>query len=92
MLQVRNLPDDVHAKLKERAAAARMTLSDYVATQLAKLVSYRTNAEILADARQRATEAGITALPVDGAEAVRAARAERDRELAERLRIQHGDD
>jgi plasmid stability protein len=52
MLQVRNLPDDVHAKLKERAAAARMSLSDYVAAQLAELVSYRSNAEILAHARE----------------------------------------
>lgn len=61
MLQVRNLPDDVHAKLKERAAAARMSLSDYVASQLAELVSYRSNAEILANARKRIGATTITA-------------------------------
>ncbi len=54
MLQVRNLPpDDVHAKLKARAAAERMTLSDYVARELAKLVEYRSNAEILEELRAR---------------------------------------
>ncbi|WP_210415922.1 FitA-like ribbon-helix-helix domain-containing protein [Humibacter ginsenosidimutans] len=54
MLQVRNLPDDVHAKLKERARDAGMSLSDYVAQQLAGLVTYRSNAEIFEDARRRA--------------------------------------
>lgn len=53
MLQVRNLPDEVHARLKERAAAERMTLSDYVARELTELVRYRSNAEILAAARSR---------------------------------------
>ncbi|QAY72745.1 hypothetical protein ET445_04710 [Agromyces protaetiae] len=56
MLQVRNLPDDVHAKLKARAAAERMTLSDYVARELAKLVEYRSNAEILQALRARNLE------------------------------------
>ncbi|PJI51404.1 hypothetical protein CTI14_61030, partial [Methylobacterium radiotolerans] len=47
MLQVRNLPDEVHARLKERAAAERMSLSDYVARELEDLVRYRSNAEVL---------------------------------------------
>lgn len=58
MLQVRNLPDDVHAKLKARAAEARMSLSDYVAQELAELVRYRSNAELFADAQRRST--GLT--------------------------------
>lgn len=53
MLQVRNLPDDVHARLKERAAAERMSLSDYVARELTELVRYRSNAEIIAASRAR---------------------------------------
>jgi plasmid stability protein len=53
MLQVRNLPDEVHEKLKARAADERMTLSDYVARELAKLVQYRTMSEIRADAERR---------------------------------------
>ncbi|GAA4372766.1 FitA-like ribbon-helix-helix domain-containing protein [Agromyces bauzanensis] len=51
MLQVRNLPNDVHARLKERAAAERMSLSDYVARELTRMVAYRSNAEILEAAR-----------------------------------------
>jgi plasmid stability protein len=53
MLQVRNLPDDVHEKLKRRAAAERMTLSDYVARELGKLVEYRSLAEIRAEAESK---------------------------------------
>ncbi|WP_336501164.1 FitA-like ribbon-helix-helix domain-containing protein [Microbacterium paraoxydans] len=60
MLQVRNLPDEVHARLKERAAAERMSLSDYVARELEDLVRYRSNAEILEASRSRARAAGIS--------------------------------
>lgn len=66
MLQVRNLPDDVHAKLKRRAAEARMSLSDYVAQELARLVRHRrTNAEIFAAAQARVEEFGIPDVPID---------------------------
>jgi hypothetical protein len=30
MIQIRNVPDSLHAKLKENAARERMTLSDYL--------------------------------------------------------------
>lgn len=53
MLQVRNLPDEVHARLKERAAAQRMSLSDYVAQELTRLVRYRSNEEIIREARKK---------------------------------------
>ncbi|MFT4028330.1 MAG: hypothetical protein QM675_00505 [Protaetiibacter sp.] len=53
MLQVRNLPDEVHEKLKARAAAERMSLSDYVARELTKLVQFRTMSEIRAEAERR---------------------------------------
>lgn len=53
MLQVRNLPDEVHAKLKERAAAERMSLSDYVARELTRITRYRSNSEVLRAARER---------------------------------------
>lgn len=88
MLQVRNLPDDVHAKLKQRAKDAGMSLSEYAASELTALVQYRTNAEIFSDARERATasEAVIPREPrgaySDGASLVHAARAERDDELS----------
>lgn len=81
MLQVRNLPEDVHERLKARAAEERMSLSDYVARELATLVEYRSNAEILAEARRRLPrfERGT------GARLVREAREERERELDHRL-------
>ena len=53
MLQVRNLPDEVHARLKAPAADERMSLSDYVAQELTKLVLYRSNAEIVREARKK---------------------------------------
>jgi plasmid stability protein len=34
MIQVRNVPDDVHRTLKMRAAAAGLTLSDYIKRDL----------------------------------------------------------
>lgn len=53
MLQVRNLPDEVHEKLKARAAVERMSLSDFVARELTRLVEYRTMREIRAEAERR---------------------------------------
>lgn len=82
MLQVRNLPDDVHARLKERAAAERMSLSDYVARELADLVQYRTNAEIIAAARARSVGDGASLTRSQILAARDAARADRDDELA----------
>lgn len=60
MLQVRNLPDDVHAKLKARAAEARTSLSDYVATLLEAHVDRPTNAEVFAQSRARFEAMGMT--------------------------------
>jgi hypothetical protein len=76
MLQVRNLPDDVHAKLKQRAAAERMSLSDYVAHELAKLVAYRSNREIIEEFRRR--HPGFGAGGESAAETIRAVREEND--------------
>lgn len=85
MLQVRNLPDEVHARLKQRAAEERMTLSDYVARELADLVEYRTNAEILADFHRRNPD--LVADGETGADAVRAVRDEREAELDRRVEV-----
>ncbi|WP_298860564.1 FitA-like ribbon-helix-helix domain-containing protein [Microbacterium sp.] len=86
MLQVRNLPDEVHARLKERAAAERMSLSDYVARELEKLVRYRSNAEILAAARARRIAEGTTTTREEIVETLHEVRAERDAELDRRIR------
>ena len=34
MIQIRHVPDELHAKLKARAAAAGMTLTDYLLSEL----------------------------------------------------------
>ncbi len=52
MIQVRNVPDEVHRTLKMRAAAAGMSLSDYVKRDLVQAASAPTMEEI--DARVRA--------------------------------------
>ncbi|KAB1864057.1 MULTISPECIES: FitA-like ribbon-helix-helix domain-containing protein [Microbacterium] len=78
MLQVRNLPDAVHAKLKERAAAERMTLSDYVARELEDLVRYRSNVQVIAAARERARAAGVALSRTDILTARDQERAEHD--------------
>lgn len=81
MLQVRNLPDEVHARLKERAAAEGMTLSDFVKRELTELVQYRSNAEIIAASRARAEAGGYTLSREQILEARDEARAERDWEI-----------
>ena len=49
MIQVRNVPDDVHRTLKVRAAAAGMSLSDYVKRDLEESTARPTLEEV--DAR-----------------------------------------
>lgn len=49
MIQVRNVPDHVHRTLKARAAAAGLSLSDYVKRDLEESAARPTLAEI--DAR-----------------------------------------
>lgn len=53
-IQVRNLPDDVHAELRRRAAAAGTSLSDYLAEELVRIAHRSRNAEVLLRSAQRA--------------------------------------
>jgi plasmid stability protein len=46
MIQVRNVPDDVHRTLKARAAEAGMTLSDYIKRDLEESAARPTFEEI----------------------------------------------
>ncbi len=53
MIQIRNVPDDMHRELKMRAAAAGMSLSDYIKKELGFLTERKMSmAEI--DARMQA--------------------------------------
>ena len=53
MIQVRNVPDDVHRTLKARAAQAGMSLSEYLLADLRKLAERPTPEEIGERLRRR---------------------------------------
>ena len=46
MVQIRNLPDALHAKLRTRAAVAGMSLSDYLQGELARMADQFSTAEL----------------------------------------------
>jgi len=46
-IQVRDIPDDVHAEYRARAAAAGMSLQEYLRTELIAAAQTRTPAEII---------------------------------------------
>jgi len=48
MLQIRNVPDDVHRRLKARAALAGLSMSDYVLREIRKSLTRPTREEIFA--------------------------------------------
>ncbi len=61
MIQIRNVPDELHRELKSRAALAGMTLSDYLLSELRTLAVRPTMQEWLARSRTRTpVEVGIT--------------------------------
>ncbi len=72
MIQIRNVPNELHRRLKARAALAGMTLSDYL------LKEVRTSAEqpTLEELRARIEQRSVVTPTVSPAELVRA---ERDR-------------
>ena len=53
MLQVRDVPDDVHAELRRRASAAGMSLSDFAGQELARLARRPSLADLLDRAARR---------------------------------------
>jgi hypothetical protein len=57
-LYIRDVSDEVAETLKQRAAAAGMSLSAYVASELAKLASRPTNAEIVQRLKTRSRSTG----------------------------------
>lgn len=63
MVQIRNVPDALHRKLKVRAADAGRTLSDYLLAELERLAARPTRQEMLAriHGRKRVTLKGSAA-------------------------------
>lgn len=80
-LQVKNVPEELHEALRTRAKTEGMTVSQYILELLQRELSLPSQAEWFMQLEQREPIEGI-----DGAAAVRAARAERDAELAARHR------
>ena len=70
MIQIRNVPDAVHRRLKSRAALAGMSLSDYLLNELRQVAERPTLDELRARLHSRTG----TAPSVAPAEAVRAER------------------
>jgi plasmid stability protein len=60
MIQVRDVPDEVHRTLKLRAAAEGISLSDYIKRDLEELARQATIEDVFASARARESS-GITA-------------------------------
>jgi plasmid stability protein len=53
MVQIRNVPDALHRKLKSRAAESGKTLSDYLLAELERVASRPTREQMLARIRGR---------------------------------------
>jgi plasmid stability protein len=53
MVQIRNVPDVLHRKLKSRAADSGLTLSDYLLAELQRLAARPTRDEMLARIHRR---------------------------------------
>ncbi len=47
MIQIRNVPDEVHRELKIRAARAGMSLSELLNAELERIVAHRPLAELV---------------------------------------------
>jgi plasmid stability protein len=73
MIQVRNVPDDVHRTLKMRAAAAGMSLSDYVKMDLEAAASQPTLDEIDARVATRGRSRVRASTVIDAVREVRGA-------------------
>lgn len=72
MIQIRNVPDTLHRRLKSRAALAGMSLSDYLMNEIRQVAERPTLDELRARLKRR-TEITPSVTPTQ------AVRAERDR-------------
>jgi plasmid stability protein len=70
MIQVRNVPDDVHRKIKMKAAMSGMSLSDYLLREIVFLADQPTTEEWMA----RLSSLPSVSSPETSAEIIRAHR------------------
>ena len=73
MIQIRNVPDALHRKLKARAAMAGMSLSDYLLSEIRESAKVPT----LAEFREHLHKLEPVTIPIDSARIVREGREER---------------
>ena len=73
MIQIRNVPDDVHRRAKARAAMLGLTMSDYILRELERSLAYPTNEELFARIASRET------VELEGVSIADLVREERDR-------------
>lgn len=52
-IQIRNVPEDVHRAYRQRAAAAGMSLQEYLREELVRHAHAQTPAEVVADVERR---------------------------------------
>lgn len=53
MVQIRNVPDELHRKVKARAALAGMSISEYLLREIERSLERPTRQELLARLRSR---------------------------------------
>jgi len=80
MVQIRNMPDDIHRKLKSRAALAGMSLSDYLLLEVKKVAEMPTMEEM----RERLARLPPVTLSRSPTEILREERDRRESELFDR--------
>jgi antitoxin FitA len=64
MIQIRNVPDDLHREVKMRAAAAGMSMSDYIKRELSRKSRKSTIKEIRARSKGRSAGSTLTSKDV----------------------------
>ena len=70
MVQIRNVPPELHRRLKARAAIEGMSMSDYVLRELRKALDHPTRQEVL----ERLAARPVRRMPRTAAEVIRAER------------------
>jgi len=76
-IQLRNVPDSLHRKLKSKAARAGISLSDYLLREIREIA----NRPTLEDFQRRLRRRKPVVLPVSAAENIREEREKRDNHL-----------
>jgi len=73
LLQIRNVPEDVHRRLKARAAMEGQSLSEFALAELRRSLERPTRRDLIARVRSR-ERAMVSEDPVDAVQAERGAR------------------